>query len=219
MATRQGIMGKKLGMTQIFDEKGVVAPVTVIEAGPCYVTQIKTVVNDGYNAVQLGFGQAKKLNKPDKGHLGDLPAARFLRELRTDDVEEYTLGQIIDVSRFSAGDLVDVIGTSKGKGFAGGMKRYNFRGGPITRGQSDRQRAPGAIGAGTTPGRVIKGHRGPGHMGDRRVTTLALTVVKVDPERNLLVVRGSIPGPTGALVFVRKAAKTKLARRKRVLQG
>jgi len=219
MATRQGIMGKKLGMTQIFDEKGVVAPVTVIEAGPCYVTQIKTVVNDGYNAIQLGFGQAKKLNKPDKGHLGDLPAARFLRELRTDDVEQYTLGQIIDVSRFSAGDLVDVIGTSKGKGFAGGMKRYNFRGGPITRGQSDRQRAPGAIGAGTTPGRVIKGHRGPGHMGNRRVTTLALTVVKVDPERNLLVVRGSIPGPTGGMVFVRKAAKTKLARRKRVLQG
>jgi len=219
MATRQGLIGKKIGMTQIFVEKGVVQPVTVIEAGPCFVTQIKTVVNDGYNAIQLGFGQAKRLNKPEKGHLGELPAARYLRELRTDDVEQYKLGQAIDVSSFSVGDLVDVIGTSKGKGFAGGMKRHNFRGGPITRGQSDRQRAVGAIGAGTTPGRVWKGHRGPGHMGNERVTMLALRVLKVDTERNLLVVRGSVPGATGSLVFVRKAAKTNVARRKRVLQG
>jgi large subunit ribosomal protein L3 len=219
MATRQGIIGKKLGMTQVFDEKGVVSSVTVIEAGPCYVTQVKTVVDDGYNAIQLGFGQAKRLNKPDKGHLGDLPSVRYLRELRTDDVEQYKLGQAVDVSRFSAGDLVDVIGTSKGKGFAGGMKRYHFHGGPMTRGQSDRQRAPGAIGAGTTPGRVIKGHRGPGHMGNRQVTNLALKVIKVDPERNLLIVRGSVPGPTGALVFVRKATKTKVARKRRALQG
>jgi large subunit ribosomal protein L3 len=219
MATRQGLIGKKVGMTQIFVENGVVAPVTVIEAGPCYVTQIKTELNDGYNAIQLGFGQAKRLNKPEKGHLGELPASRYLRELRTDDVEQYKLGQAVDVSRFSEGDLVDVIGTSKGKGFAGGMKRHNFHGGPMTHGQSDRQRAVGAIGAGTTPGRVTKGHRGPGHMGDRRVTTLALKVVKVDPERNLLIVRGSVPGPAGALVFIRKAAKTNVARKKRALQG
>lgn len=219
MAKRQGILGRKVGMTQLFAQDGTVVPVTVIEAGPCYVTQIKTVANDGYNAVQIGFGHAGRLNKPEKGHLGNLPPLRHLREIRTDDVDQYSVGQAIDVSQFAEGELVDVVGTSKGKGFAGGMKRHNFRGGPMTHGQSDRQRAPGASGSGTTPGRVYKGVRRPGHMGDQRVTTLNLEVVKVDSEKNLLAVRGSVPGADEGIIFVRKSTKTNVARKKRALQG
>ena len=219
MAKKQGILGKKVGMTQLFTEKGVIVPVTVIEAGPCYVTQIKTEATDGYNAIQIGFGPAKRLNQPEKGHLGERPALRTLHEVRTDDVDQYHLGQVVDLSSYQPGILVDVSGISKGKGFAGAVKRYHFKGGPKTRGQSDRQRAVGAIGAGTTPGRVWKGLRGPGHMGDRHVTTLNLEVIRVDADRNLLMVRGSIPGPNNGLVFIRKAAKTQVKRRVRSLQG
>lgn len=219
MANKQGILGKKVGMTQLFTEKGAIVPVTVIEAGPCYVTQIKTEATDGYNAIQIGFGPAKRLNQPEKGHLGERPALRTLHEVRTDDVGQYHLGQVVDLSSYQPGILVDVSGISKGKGFAGAVKRHHFKGGPKTRGQSDRQRAVGAIGAGTTPGRVWKGLRGPGHMGDRHVTTLNLEVIRVDADRNLLMVRGSIPGPNNGLVFIRKAAKTQVKRRVRSLQG
>jgi large subunit ribosomal protein L3 len=219
MAKKQGILGRKVGMTQLFTEKGAIVPVTVIEAGPCYVTQIKTEATDGYNAIQIGFGPAKRLNQPEKGHLGERPALRTLHEVRTDDVDQYHLGQVVDLSSYQPGILVDVSGISKGKGFAGAVKRHHFKGGPKTRGQSDRQRAVGAIGAGTTPGRVWKGLRGPGHMGDRHVTTLNLEVIRVDADRNLLMVRGSIPGPNNGLVFIRKAAKTQVKRRVRSLQG
>lgn len=217
MATRRGLLGKKVGMTQLIAASGEVVPVTVIEAGPCYVTQIKTQAKDGYNAIQIGFGTAKRLNKPELGHLRDLPPLRNLREIRTDDVDQYKVGQLIDVSQFDTGDLIDVTATSKGKGFAGAMKRHHFGGGPITHGQSDRQRAVGSIGAGTTPGRVTKGLRGPGHMGHERVTVLNLKVEKVDPERNLLVVRGAVPGPNNGLVYIRSAAKTQVTRKRRAL--
>jgi large subunit ribosomal protein L3 len=206
-------------MVQLFAEGGEVVPVTVIAAGPCYVTQIKTKDRDGYNAIQIGFGQAKRLNKPERGHLKDCPPLRHLREIRTDDVDQYKVGQVLDVTRFEPGDLVDVVGISKGKGFAGGVKRYHHKGGPKTRGASDRVRAPGASGSGTTPGRVVKGLHRAGHMGNRRVTTLNLKVVKVDGERNLLAVRGAVPGPTNGLVFVRRAAKSQAVKRKRPLQG
>ncbi|MHB1294517.1 MAG: 50S ribosomal protein L3 [Anaerolineae bacterium] len=219
MAKREALLGKKVGMTQIFAGNGEVIPVTVIEAGPCYVTQIKTEAADGYNAIQIGFGPAKRLSKPERGHLGDRPLLRYLREIRTDDVDQYQVGQILDVSRFAVDELVDVSGTSKGKGFAGVVKRYHFRGGPKTRGQSDRQRAPGASSSGTTPGWVWKGTRRSGHMGDEHKTTLNLRVVLVDAERNLIGVHGAVPGSDGGLVMVRKAAKTRVARRKRALQG
>jgi len=214
MATKKGLLGRKVGMTQLIAESGEVVAVTVIEAGPCFVTQIKTQAKDGYNAIQIGFGPAKRLNKPELGHLRDLPRLRHLREIRTDDVDQYRVGQTIDVSMFDAGDLIDVTGVSKGKGFAGAMKRHNFRGERAGHGQSDRARAVGSIGAGTTPGRVLKGMRGPGHMGHERVTVLNLSVEKVDPERNLLVVRGAVPGPTDSLIYIRKAAKTRVVRRR-----
>ncbi|HLG73243.1 MAG TPA: 50S ribosomal protein L3 [Chloroflexota bacterium] len=203
----EGLLGRKLGMTQVFEEGGVVRAVTAIQAGPCTVTQVKTPDRDGYAAIQIGFGNAKKLNKPEKGHLGDLPSLRHLREVRLDSVGNYEKGQTIDASLFEAGELVDVIGTSKGKGYAGGVKRHHFRGGPKTHGQSDRFRAPGSIGATTTPGRVYKGTRMAGHLGDVRVTVQNLKVVEVDPERNLLLVEGAVPGAEQGLVFVRKAVK------------
>jgi len=207
MAKREGLLGKKLGMTRIFDDRGRMVPVTVIEAGPCYVTQIKTADRDGYNAVQMGFGMAKRLNKPSRGHLKDLPSLRHLGELRTDDVGKYQLGQTINVNVFKVGDLVDVIGTSKGRGFAGVIKRHGMAGGPATRGQSDRQRHIGAIGTSNTPGWVAKGHRMPGHYGNARVTVQKLRVVHVDAERNLLALRGAVPGANEGLVFVKKAVK------------
>lgn len=194
-------------MTQIFAESGQVVPVTVIEAGPCYVTQIKTLASDNYNAIQIGYSEVKRLNKPARGHLKDLPPLRYLREVRTDDVEKYKRGQKLEVSIFQVGDAVDVVGTSKGKSFAGVVKRHGFRGGPRTHGQSDRLRAPGSIGSTTTPGRVVKGLRMAGHMGARRVTSQNLEVVLVDPERNLLAVKGSVPGANNGLVFVQKARK------------
>jgi large subunit ribosomal protein L3 len=207
MATKEALLGRKIGMSRIFNERGQVVPITVIEAGPCYVTQIKTAEKDGYNAIQLGFGPAKHANKPTRGHLAPLSPLRHLRELRTDEISRYQLGQTLDVSVFKVGDLVDVIGISKGRGFAGVMKRHGFAGGPATRGQSDRQRHPGAIGTSNTPGWVEKGRRMGGHMGDARATVMNLKIVMVDPERNLLVVEGGVPGAAKGMLFIRKARK------------
>jgi len=217
MATRQGILGKKLGMTRLFDESGQVIPATIIQVGPCYVTQVKTVARDGYAAIQIGFGETKRLNRPARGHLRDLPPLRYLREIRTDDAEQYQVGQLLGASLLALGDRVDVVGISKGKGFAGVVKRYGFRGGPKTHGQSDRHRAPGSIGSGTTPGRVYKGKRMPGRMGGERVTTQNLEVVLVDPERNLLAVRGSVPGTTNGLVLVKKSVKTIMRKEQEII--
>lgn len=201
-----GIVGKKVGMTQVFQDDGAVVGVTAIEAGPCTVTQIKTKAKEGYDAVQLGFGQAKRLNRPQRGHLKKLGLYKHLREFRVEDASKIQLGDGVDVGIFHPGDLVDVIGTSKGRGFAGVVKRHHFAGGSKTHGQSDRHRAPGSIGAGTDPGRVIKGLKMAGHMGDERVTAQKLQVVKADPERNLLLVRGAVPGARNGLLIVRKSS-------------
>jgi large subunit ribosomal protein L3 len=206
----KGILGKKVGMTQVFDDTGEVSPVTIIEAGPCYVTQIKTKEKDGYQAIQLGFEEAKRLNKPEREHLPKgVPALRHLREIRVDDISVYELGEKIDAGTFSVGELVDVTGSSKGKGFAGVMKRHGFGGGPATHGQSDRARAPGSIGSTSTPGRVVKGLRMAGHMGSRRSTVQSLRVLLVDPERNLLAVKGAVPGSKGGVVIITSAIKGK----------
>lgn len=210
----EGILGRKLGMSQLFLENGTVAPVTVIEAGPVYVTQIKTADKDGYAAVQVGFGQSKKLNAPEKGHLKKLPGLKHLREFKATDAAGLQVGQKFDASMFKVGQRVDVTGISKGKGFAGVVKRHGFAGGPKTHGQSDRERAPGSVGSGTTPGRVLKGLRMAGHMGNRRVTTQNLVVVRVEPERNLLFVRGAVPGSDEGLVMVRHAVKRTAAEAK-----
>jgi large subunit ribosomal protein L3 len=201
-----GILGRKLGMTQTFLPDGTVAPVTVIEAGPCVVTQIKTRERDGYEAVQLGFGEAKNLNKPEKGHLKKLGNFRHLREFKIIG-EVPALGERIDVSLFANVKKVDVTGTSKGKGTAGVVKRHHFRGGPKTHGQSDRWRAPGSIGATTTPGRVLKGTRMAGRMGNARRTVKNLEVIQVDPDRNLLLVKGAVPGARNGLLLIRIAGR------------
>jgi len=208
----KGLIGKKIGMTQIFDENGAAIPVTVIEAGPCYITQVRTVEIDGYSAVQVGYGEVKpkRLTGGQLGHLKrknlSLPPLRFLREFRVKDagVNE---GDKLSVEVFVVGDRVDIVGSSKGRGFAGAVKRYHFRGGPKTHGQSDRHRAPGSRGSGTTPGRTYAGTRGPGHMGDDQVTAQNLKVVLLDPERNLIGVRGSVPGSRGGLVLIKEARK------------
>lgn len=207
----QGMVGRKVGMTQIFDEAGLVHPVTVVECGPNVVTQIRTVEKDGYEAVQLGFGQAKNLNKPERGHLkpSGYENLKELREVKADNVGDFTVGQVIKADTFAEGELVDVTGTSKGRGFQGTVKRHNFRGGPKTHGQSDRHRAPGSIGASATPGRVLKGMRMAGHMGDERVTVQNLKVLRVDAERNLLLIEGSLPGHNQALVLIRRAVKSR----------
>ena len=206
----QGLLGRKLGMTQIFDETGVVHPVTVVEAGPCVVTQVKTPEKDGYTAVQLGFGLDKRLNEPERGHRKASGfMSRTLREVKTDDGAEYTVGQVLKADVFAEGEVVDVVGTSKGRGFQGGVKRHGFRGGPKTHGQSDRHRAPGSIGSSATPGRVFKGLRMAGHMGHERVTVQNLRVTRVDAERSLLLIEGSVPGPNKGLVIIRRAAKAK----------
>ena len=206
----QGLLGRKLGMTQIFDETGVVNPVTVVEAGPCVVTQVKTPEKDGYTAVQLGFGLDKRLNRPEQGHRRASGfMSRTLREVRADDPSEFAVGQVLTADVFAAGETVDVIGTSKGRGFQGGVKRHGFGGGPKTHGQSDRHRAPGSIGSSATPGRVFKGLRMAGHMGDERVTVQNLRIARVDAERNLLLIEGSVPGPNKGLVIIRRAVKTK----------
>jgi large subunit ribosomal protein L3 len=213
----KGILGRKVGMTQIIREDGMVVPVTVVEAGPCYVTQVRNPEHDGYSAVQLGFGdaKAKHLTKGQMGHLAraNVPHVRHLREIRTREDEVYELGQRVAADIFEAGERVDIQGNSKGRGFAGVVKRHHFAGGPRTHGQSDRERAPGSIGACATPGKVWKGQKMPGQLGNKQTTVQNLEVVLVDPERNLLAVRGSVPGPKGALVLI------KGARKQRVLRG
>jgi large subunit ribosomal protein L3 len=206
----EGLLGRKIGMTQVFAPTGEAIAVTVIEAGPCVVTQIRTNDRDGYEAVQIGFGDVKpkNLTKPQQGHLaGAGRLVRHLREFEADNVEEHQVGEILNVDVFSAGQLVDVTGRSKGRGFQGVMKRHGFRGGPRTHGQSDRARAPGSIGAGTTPGRVWKNTRMAGRMGNRRVTVQNLEVVDVLPEQHALLVRGSVPGAKNGLLLIRRAVK------------
>ncbi len=207
----RGILGRKVGMTQLFDDSGKVIPVTIVEAGPCYVTQIKTVETDGYNAVQIGYEEVpeRKLTKGQRGHLAaaGAPNLRRLVELRYQEEPDLNLGDEIKADVFDQGDYVDVTGVSKGKGFAGVVKRHGFAGGPKTHGQSDRHRAPGSAGAGTTPGHTFPGMRGPGQMGNKRVTVQNVQVALVDPERNLLAIKGSVPGPRGGLVLVREAVK------------
>ncbi|MGQ9903671.1 MAG: 50S ribosomal protein L3 [Anaerolineae bacterium] len=219
------LIGRKVGMTQLFDEKGNVTGVTVLEAGPNYVTQVKTVEKDGYNAVQLGFGptQPRKLTRGQLGHLGQLkpndkhpkrrvlgdgnvPPLRVLMENRLKEVDVVE-GQVINAGIFTVGELVDVTGVTKGRGFSGGVKRHGFHRQKKTHGASDRERAPGSIGAGTTPGRVEKGTRMPGHYGAVQATSMRLKVMMVDPERNLIAVRGSVPGPNGAIVVIKEARK------------
>jgi len=207
-----GILGKKLGMTQVFGEGGKTEVVTAIEAGPCTVTQVKTVEKDGYSAAQLGFGEIKKPKtggKKRKSKEKEPVKFKYLRELRLDDAPAIETGQKIDISLFKAGDTVDVTGISRGKGFAGGVKRHHFRGGPKTHGQSDRLRAPGSVGSNTNPGRVFKGLRMAGHMGNQRVTISNLEVLTADPARNLLLVKGAVPGMTNGLLLIRKSRRGK----------
>jgi large subunit ribosomal protein L3 len=199
-----GLIGRKVGMTSVFAEDGTMVPVSVLAVEPNTVTAIRTVERDGYAAVQVGAGTARRLSKPRLGQLKDLPRVRDVREFRLEAPAEYEIGQTLDVSLFEAGDTVDVTGVSKGKGFSGTIKRHHYRRGPETHG-SDSHRQPGSIGAGTTPGRVYRGLGMAGHMGDDRVTVKKLTVVRTDPERNLLLLRGSVPGARNALIIVRKA--------------
>jgi large subunit ribosomal protein L3 len=206
----EGLLGRKVGMTTVFGSRGEAIPVTVIEAGPCVVTQIRTKDRDGYEAVQIGFGDVrpKSLTLPERGHLkGAGRLVRHLREFSADDPGIYTVGQTLSSDLFTEGQLVDVVGTSKGRGFTGVVKRHGFRGGPRTHGQSDRLRAPGAIGPGTTPGRIWKNTRMAGRMGNKRVTVQNLLVVEVIADRHLLLVRGSVPGPNNGLVMVCRAVK------------
>lgn len=220
----KGLLGVKVGMTQVFDEHGVVTPVTLIQAGPCFVTQIKTDDSDGYSAVQIGYQEVKekRLSKGELGHLGlvkaskkrpkrkknnDVPAVRHLNEFRTKNLEGIQLGQQLTVEQFELGEKVDVTGTTKGRGFAGTVKRHGFAGGPKTHGQSDRWRAPGSIGATSGIAHVFKGTRMSGQMGNVRHTTQNLQIVRIDSERNLIAVKGAIPGSKGGLVIIRAAAK------------
>lgn len=206
-----GILGTKLGMTQIFDqESGIAIPVTVIQAGPCTVTQIKTKQTDGYNAVQLGYGEVKPkaLNKPELGHLAksDAPTLRHLKEYRLDDTSQYQLGTTIQADLFEVGQLVDVSGKSIGRGFTGYQKRHNFKRGPMSHG-SKNHRLPGSTGAGTTPGRVYPGKKMAGQHGDKKVTIRKLAVVQIDPERNILLIKGAVPGKPGALLNIAPTSK------------
>ncbi len=201
----EGILGRKVGMTQVFQRNGEVCAATVIEAGPCVVTQVRTPEKDGYSAVQLGYGAAKRLNSPEKGHLKNLGTLRWLREFRVSGDGDLNVGDKVGVELFAEGDLVDVTGVSRGRGFAGGVRRHHFHGGPKTHGQSDRHRAPGSIGSGTTPGRVTKGMKMAGHLGAARVTVRNLRVVQSDPARGMLLVEGAVPGSRNGLVRIRKA--------------
>jgi large subunit ribosomal protein L3 len=221
----KGLLGIKVGMTQVFDEQGVVTPVTVIKAGPCYVTQVKTVETDGYEAVQIGFEEIKekRLSKGQKGHLGllkpdnkhprrkksgNVPPVRFLREFRTKTAVNHHLGQQLTVEQFEVGDHVDVVGKTKGRGFAGVVKRYGFGGGMKTHGQSDRHRAPGSIGATSGTAHVFKGKKMPGRMGGERFTSQNLEIVQIDVDNNLVAIKGSVPGSKGSFVIIRDAAKS-----------
>lgn len=210
----KGIIGKKIGMTQVFDEQGNVIPVTVIQAGPCHVTQVRNKDRDGYVAVQLGFGETKaqRLTKGQLGHLkrNNLPALRYLREFRVKEGDaDVTEGQEIKVDVFGKGERVDVIGTSKGRGFAGAIKRHGFNRQPKTHGQSDRERAPGSVGQRSFPGRTLPGQRMAGRMGNERVTTQNLEVVLIDTEKNLLLVRGSVPGAKNGIVIIKPSVKAR----------
>ncbi len=207
----KGLIGRKIGMTQIFDEQGVAYAVTLIEAGPCVVTQVRTAEKEGYSAVQLGFGETnpKRLTQGQVGHLkaNEISPLRYLREFRAKE-HGLKVGDKVTVGdAFVVGERVDVIGISKGKGFAGGVKRYHFHGMNATHGTSDRNRAPGSRGSGTTPGRVYKGARGAGHMGVDRVTAQNIKVVMVDPERNLIAINGAVPGGKGSLVMIKESRK------------
>ena len=204
----RGILGKKIGTTQIVRDDGASECATAIQVGPCTVTQLKTHQNEGYESVQLGYETVKRLSKPEQGHLqkaGD--NFRYLREFEADDLSDLEVGQQIDASLFEAGEHVDAVGWSKGRGFAGGVKRHHFKGGPKTHGQSDRHRAPGSIGAGSSPGRVIKGLKMAGHMGAARVTVRNLEVLLSDPERNLLFVKGAVPGARHSLLYICKTGR------------
>ncbi|MBA4179735.1 MAG: 50S ribosomal protein L3 [Anaerolinea sp.] len=207
--TIEGLLGRKLGALQVFDEKGRLRGSTAIEVGPCFVTQLRTPERDGYTAVQVGFQEDRKLNSPETGHLrpaGNLKL-RHLAEFRMDGADAYNLGDKLGAELFDAGQKVDVTATSKGRGFQGGVRRHNFAGGPKTHGQSDRHRAPGSIGSGTTPGRVYKGTRMAGHMGAVRTTVRNLEVVARNDEKGVIFVAGSVPGPIGGLVRIRHARK------------
>lgn len=203
-----GIIGKKIGMTQLFQENGETVAVTAIQAGPSVITQVKSRERDGYDAVQVGLVENKvkqsQLSSPEKGHLRGLENVRYLREFRAADTSAIKRGDKVDVGFLKQGDLVNVVGISKGRGFAGVVKRHHFSGGPKTHGQTDRHRAPGSIGATTWPGRVLKGKRMAGHMGNVRVTARKLKVVQADPERNLLFVKGAVPGANGGLLVIEK---------------
>ncbi|HET9172614.1 MAG TPA: 50S ribosomal protein L3 [Actinospica sp.] len=207
----KGVLGEKLGMTQVWDADNRVVPVTVVKAGPCVVTQVRSIEKDGYAAVQLAFGEIdpRKVNKPEKGHFekADVAPRRHLVELRTSDAAEYAAGQEVTAEVFEAGQKIDVMGTSKGKGFAGVMKRHNFRGLGAGHGVQRKHRSPGSIGACATPGRVFKGVRMAGRMGNERVTVQNLTVHAIDAEKGLLLIKGAVPGPNGGLVLVKTAAK------------
>jgi large subunit ribosomal protein L3 len=207
----KGILGRKLGMTQVWDDENRVVPVTVIQAGPCRVVQLKTPERDGYSAVQLAFGETKpsRLNKPELGHLKNANAepSRHLVELRVDDVSQFEVGQVVRADVFTKGDRIDVTGISKGKGFSGAMQRHNFKGQGASHGNHKKHRSPGAIGACATPGKVFKGMKMAGQKGNARTTTLNLEVVEGDAERGLLLVRGSVPGAKGGLIFIRDAVK------------
>jgi len=207
----KGVLGEKLGMTQVWDAENRVVPVTVVKAGPCVVTQVRSIEKDGYAAVQLAFGEIdpRKVNKPEKGHFekADVAPRRHLVELRTSDAAEYAAGQEVTAEVFEAGQKIDVMGTSKGKGFAGVMKRHNFRGLGAGHGVQRKHRSPGSIGACATPGRVFKGVRMAGRMGNERVTVQNLTVHAIDAEKGLLLIKGAVPGPNGGLVLVKTAAK------------
>ena len=207
----KGVLGTKLGMTQVFSDEGKVVPVTVVAAGPCVVTAVRTPGTDGYSAVQFGYGEIdpRKVTKPAAGHFAKagLTPRRYLVELRTDDADQYTLGQELTAETFGAGDLVDVTGRSKGKGTAGVMKRHGFKGLGASHGTQRKHRSPGSIGGCATPGRVFKGLKMAGRMGNARTTVPRLTVHAVDAERGLLLIKGAVPGPRGGLVLVRSAAK------------
>ncbi|MFA7324050.1 MAG: 50S ribosomal protein L3 [Candidatus Nanopelagicales bacterium] len=207
----KGVLGTKLGMTQVWDENNKVVPVTVVQAGPCVVTQVRTPENDGYSAVQIAFGaiDPRKVNKPAAGHFekAGVTPRRHLVEIRTDDASEYTLGQELTAATFEDGQRIDVVATTKGKGFAGAMKRHGFHGLRATHGVKRKHRSPGSIGGCSTPGRVFKGMKMAGRMGGDRQTTLNLIVQGVDAEHGLLLIKGAVPGPKGALVFVRTAVK------------
>lgn len=211
MATAEvkGILGRKIGMTQVFDDAGHAVPVTVVQAGPCHVAQLKTQENDGYSAIQLSFGDGRRTNKAVAGHYAKagVDPRRHLVELRVPDTADFELGGELKADVFEEGETVDVIGVTKGKGFAGGMKRHNFGGLGASHGTQKKHRSPGSIGACATPARVFKGTRMAGHMGHTRVTTLNLKVIKVDPERNLMLIRGAVPGPRGGLIMVRSAIR------------